>query len=908
MKFFLYLSPAVVYIVRQEDGYHMDSYIKFVINRPIMVIVLLAIITVLLGTGIPKLEFDNSAEVMMPKKDSRYIYNEEVKKIYGNIGKFILMSVTGDDIWHHDFIKEFDNLITDLEEYRDYDKEREDARRRKFNAIISNTTLSKNSLIDVFTDDPSFQRDLSRKISNTFGSINALDRDQLQLIQNQINKSIRLKKQMVVDEIISPITAKDISGVDDTLQTQHLIEVDHKGQRILPVTDADFMAFKQKLVKNPAFRNALYATSPESGQITDFGVLVRLININKDDEITKEIWDIANSYKELSIIVQGVPVINKFMNDYMKKDLFNFLPLVILVVLIVFYLNFRSFRGVFLPLLALIMTDIWVIGLMGHLGIKMTIMGVSLPSLMIAIGSSYSIHILNQYYIDFDDITKKGKKKGLRLSMSHISITVLLAGLTTFISFLSLQTNQVTGIREWGLFSAIGVLFTVLISTSLIPAGLMLMPHKESFLIRKFFGSSKKTWVDPVIRLFVNCSTRHHKAVLVVTGILLFISVMGLLKINVETSVLAYFKETDYIRTSTRVIGEKFGGAAGFSILIDSGKTDGVMDPDFLKLIDSIRAWLLSDENMDLNIGFTAAFPDILKSMHMAMNNDDPEFYKIPDTREEIIDYLEIYSGDDENEDGRIDDFESFVDPEFRTALVFAKLYEKSGYIIGTGEIRIIQNTIGRYLAETLPDTMSYKIAGEPSIFVALSDYVVKGQLYSLFFCLFAVGLIMTLLFKNWKAGFISLIPMSVAVIINFGIMGWFGINLDTATAIIASVAVGIGVDDTIHFLNTFRHFRINKFTVDEAIVRTLSISGKAICYTSLALIFGYSVLITSNFKPIILVGILIAITMAATTIGALMVLPAVIKATNVSLEKSASDSLFWRIFYIGRFFNLENK
>ena len=166
----------------------------------------------------------------------------------------------------------------------------------------------------------------------------------------------------------------------------------------------------------------------------------------------------------------------------------------------------------------------------------------------------------------------------------------------------------------------------------------------------------------------------------------------------------------------------------------------------------------------------------------------------------------------------------------------------------------------------------------------------------------------MTLLFKNWKAGFISLIPMSVAVIINFGIMGWFGINLDTATAIIASVAIGIGVDDTIHFLNTFRHFRINKFTVDEAIVRTLSISGKAICYTSLALIFGYSVLITSNFKPIILVGILIAITMAATTIGALMVLPAVIKATNISLEKNESDSLFWRIFYIGRFFNLENK
>jgi len=255
-----------------------------------------------------------------------------------------------------------------------------------------------------------------------------------------------------------------------------------------------------------------------------------------------------------------------------------------------------------------------------------------------------------------------------------------------------------------------------------------------------------------------------------------------------------------------------------------------------------------------------------------------------------------------------MDDFESFVDPEFRTALIFAKMYEKAGYVLGTGEIRAIQNSIGQYLTDTLPDRYSFKIAGEPSIFVALSDYVVNGQLVSLLFCLFAVGLIIVLLFKNWKAGFLALIPMSVAVVINFGIMGWFGIDLDTATAIIASVAIGVGVDDTIHFLNTFRHFRMKGLTVDDAVAHTLSISGKAISYTSLALIFGFSVLITSSFKPLILIGILIAITMAATTVGALLVLPAVIKATNISLDESPSDAMFWKIFYIGRFFNLENK
>jgi len=175
----------------------------------------------------------------------------------------------------------------------------------------------------------------------------------------------------------------------------------------------------------------------------------------------------------------------------------------------------------------------------------------------------------------------------------------------------------------------------------------------------------------------------------------------------------------------------------------------------------------------------------------------------------------------------------------------------------------------------------------------------------SLLLCLIVVCIMVILLFKNIQAGFLALIPMSVGVIINFGIMGWFGINLDMATAIIASLTIGIGVDDTIHFLNTYRHNREMNLSVDETIRRTLAVSGKAIIYTSLALIFGFSVLVASNFVPIILFGILAAITMIATTIGALLVLPSVIKATGVSLEESTSESRIWKYLYIGKFFQI---
>ncbi len=883
----------------------MGRYIDIILDRPIIVLVIMAVLTILLGSGITNLHFDSSPDVMMPKKDSRYLFNEEVKKVYGNVGKFIIMDLSGDNIWTKKYFQNMDNLVTDLEEYENFNKKREDERLLLFDQLVFKESISRSDFIKLFKQDPPFQRDIVRIMSKQFNGVEELDNIHMAKLGKLLVHSYELKKQSLIDSIVSPMTAKDISGENDTLEPVALVETDEKDRRILPETANDFNEYRKKLQKNPAFLNTIYSRDKTSGNITDFSIMVRLTNIKKEEDIANKIWDITSGYPDLNIIQMGVPVVNKFVNEYMRKDLRYLIPLMMFVMLVIFYLNFRSLRGVFLPFVALVITDVWVLGLMGHLGINITVIGVSLPTLMIAVGSSYSIHILNQYYIDFHDITRIGKRKGLGSSMFHISQTVLLAGLTTFIGFLSLQTNQVVGIREWGLFSAIGVLFAVFISITIIPAGLMLMAHKKSFIVRKMFGSSNKTWIDPLINLFITASTKHYGKVLAVTGAVLVLSIIGLLKIEVETSIMAYFKQDDYITVSNKAIGEKFGGSVGICILIDSGEVDGIMDPEYLIMIDEFRDWLVAEENRDLNVGRTIAFTDIIKSMHMAMNNDEAAFYKVPPTREEIMDYLEIFSGDDEDSDGRIDDFQSFVDQEFRTAMIFVKLWEKEGYSLGTGAIRHTQDRISEYLNKKLLETHSFRIAGEPTIFVALSDYVVNGQLNSLIFCLIAVSLVVVLLFKNWQAGFLSLIPMGVAVLINFGIMGWFGIALDTATAIIASVAIGIGVDDTIHFLNTFRYFKLRNLSTDEAIKKTLEISGKAITYTSLALVCGFLVMTISNFKPLILLGILNALTMVGTTIGALIILPASIKAARVNLDESESDSWFWRIFYLGRFFNL---
>ncbi|MEA2014391.1 MAG: efflux RND transporter permease subunit, partial [Thermodesulfobacteriota bacterium] len=713
--------------------------------------------------------------------------------------------------------------------------------------------------------------------------------------------SINFKKMEVVDKVVSPLTAEDIKGENDTLETYYLVKKDERGRRILPSSKQEINTFRQRLERNPAFDKGLYSRDNKTAKITDFCIVIKFINLDDQDPVIREMTEVTDSYRgSLVIVSSGVPVVNMWINNYMHSDLFKNIPLVLLVVVIVFYINFRSARGVFLPFFTLGLAELWILGLMGYIGYRITPVGVCIPSLMIAVGSSYAIHLLNQYYADFNTIIEMDKLAGLYESMSHISLTVFLAGMTTFIAFMTLATNQISAISEWGIASAIGIMFAVFISCSLIPACLVLLPVTRPSAL-PYKDKNKRTAVDRVIALIAKCAIIHYRAVLIVAAILIAVSLVGIFRINVETSFLNYFKEHDQVKLNSSVISDKFGGGVWcYDILIDSGRVDGVKHPEFLVMIEELRDWLVSDANLQLSIGRTESFSDFIKTMHMAMNNDDIAFYRIPENPMDIIDYLEIYSGDDENSDGRLDEFESFVDIDFRNCNLLARIGEREGYYVGTKEIIRISDEIAAYLDRNLPEGTSYTISGFPMINARMVQYIVNGQLKSLLLSIIIVGLVVILLFRQFKAGALALIPMSIAVITNFGIMGWLDINLDVATSIIAAIAIGIGVDDTIHFLNTFRQSRAQGLGVDEAIQHTLTVSGKAILFTSFALVFGFLVLTTSKFLPIAMFGILTAFTIINTTIAALIVLPSVIKITGVNLGKPRSNS------WIGRYLNID--
>lgn len=886
----------------------LDRYIQLIIRRPKTAVLVIVLITIAFGVGLPGLHFDNSLDSMMPSMDPEYLLNEEVKKIYGNNGKFIIMDVSADDLWCAQRLVDFDSLVSDIEEFSTYDQAREARRLGLFRSVSSSPPVGTKELLARFHDDPAFQRHIARKIASLFGPVGSLDRSSLSKLEHALERSSAVRSRELVDRIISPYTMKDLSGADDTLTAFHLVERDDEGRRLLPVSDTDAAALRARLLANPAFEKGIFYRNPASGDITDFGLLIRLKDVRDYDAITSEVQEIADGFPAFRITTQGIPVLYRQINSYMQHDLRLFMPLVMLVMVLVFYLNFRSFLGVVLPFTTLVLADVWILGLMGHLGVKLTVIGISLPPLMIAVGSSYSIHILNRFSLDSGFIRERGPVDGIRVSLKSISVTLALASLTTMIGFATLVSNQVSAIREWGVFSAIGTLFAVIIATTLIPALYIIVPGASRSLARKDAGGGCSP-VDVITGAMAQLSTGHSRAVVSIVGVLLLFSVAGAMFLKTETSISAYFSPNDPINVGARTISERFGGSMGLNILIDSGHPDGVKDPNFLRTVESIRTWLISEEKRRLQIGRTDSFTDVIKRMHMAMNNNDPAFYDIPNSQTDIVDYLEIYSGDDTNSDGRPDDFEPYVDPEFRTLNLFARMHEKEGAPLSTSRLNEI---ISEIRAGVAPVLLKYgyglKISGEPIIITRLAHHVVTGQLMSLLLSLTVVGIIVTLLFKNFKAGLVSLIPIGIAVTLNFGIMGWAGIRLDIATAIIASITIGIGVDNTIHFLNTYRHHRADGHDMDRTIVLTLTTAGRAIIYTALALILGFAVLIVSSFKPILFFSILVGITFIATTIGALLVLPSVIRLTEVDLSESGSDSRFWKIFYIGKIFDIESR
>ncbi|TFG37247.1 MAG: hypothetical protein E4H39_02515, partial [Syntrophobacterales bacterium] len=306
----------------------MNRYIDFALRRPILVLCILAILTVILSPGMMKLQFDNSIDVFMPRNDGEYLFYNTVKEVYGDNGRFIIISVSDKNLWSPETLGKMDELIRDLEEYKDYDEKKESLRLLRLDSCIAGGSLTYDAFISSFHDDPSFQRLLRRKTETIFGNVEELSRWKLKKLKKEISRSNDFKRQELVDDIIAPLTAQDITGKDDVLEIFDLVDVNEEGERILPDSAAEISQFKERLERNPAFEMGLYSRDKKTGEITDFGIIIKLKNMEDQDPIARELYGIIRSHGSLDMVSSGIPIVNIWAIDYMHNDLYVLVPII----------------------------------------------------------------------------------------------------------------------------------------------------------------------------------------------------------------------------------------------------------------------------------------------------------------------------------------------------------------------------------------------------------------------------------------------------------------------------------------------------------------------------------------------------------------------------------------------------
>jgi len=699
-------------------------------------------------------------------------------------------------------------------------------------------------------------------------------------------ETIYLYKSMeIVQVFMNPITGEDISGANQQLTPVDFIEKNNQGKYLLPETENDFNKYQKKIELNP-LNEIIFYSKDDHGDVKALSLSVILKSQETYNHFNDFFTPLLLKYNRepLSLHTMGAITIEKFMTDFMQRDLKKFMPIVLFIVIITFYLNFRTISGVILPTLTVVIAGIWTMGLMGHLGVKISMLVSVLPPLLIAIGSSYSIHIYNQYMLDHPNLSGDDRKERLIETITHISITVFLAALTTMISFWTLGVSQVSSLRDFGVFAGLGALFAMGISFVLIPAVLILLKPIEVKPGETRNHNGIITWF---ISLLARASIRHTRVVMGLFFVIIVIGGIGISKVKPETAPIDNFHEDSYIVKSDRRINQLFNGSLSLTMTFDSGKKNGVYDPAFLQKIENLRGWLDLPENReDYNILSNASFSDFIKRMHMAVHDDNPGFFIIPETEITIRDYMEIFAGEDRNSDGRPDSFEQFVDKDYQRVNLIIRTGSYKDRKYSTAVMDKIVHVVTGYMdSHDEMKEMKWFFSGTGLNIIILANYIVKSQIFSILLSMAIMSLIVYLLFRAGFASILALIPISSGLAVIYGTMGFLDIPLDIPKTILSSIAIGIGIDDTIHYLKTLaHHLKLGK-RGEEAVKATHDEAGLAIVYTSVALILGFSILTLSSFKPVFFLGLLVSSVMLATTVGALLFLPAFYLILNPDLK-----------------------
>ena len=719
------------------------------------------------------------------------------------------------------------------------------------------------------SDDPAVQR--LEQAEATFGSqdlfLVSIETDDTIFKPSTLRKfheiETRLAEIVGVDEVEGPATANVIHGTQDSLVVE-------PAMKAVPETPEEVRTYRERVLGDRTIRDWLISDDEKAGAIS-----VTLEDWADAPPVVDDIRALIRSYEGPETFhLVGEPVLRTAVAQTMIRDLRVLVPFVLLVMTIVLAASFRSVRGVLLPMMVVVLSTLWTVGTMSILGIPMTPFTVVMPVMLIAIGAADGIHILNKYYesaahepSDTDD----ARRSVVFETMDEMSVPVILTSLTTAAGFLALLASFLWPQRHFGVLTSVGIIYAMALSMTLIPAFLARLPLptlRSADYARSRIAKGLAGWSRAV----------GHKPTwtLVVAGVILVAFAIGVPRLDVETRADEFLGKGHPVVQSMYAMDAQFGGSYQLAVEIDTGRRDGLKDPEVLHKIAALQDYLEARPE----IGQVASVADVVRQLNETLHASNPDDYRIPDDPRLAAQLFILYGG----EPGQL-----FLG-DFSKGEVIARRIN-----IGSNRMAALVADVRAYLGEHFndPDQPKARLVGPTQAYSALVVRIIQSQITSLSASFVTAGLIVALLMGSIMAGLLCLVPLLVTILIEFGVMAYAGLPLDMATIMLGSIAIGIGIDYSIHFLHRFRLETRTGHDAVEAFDRTMRSVGRGIAYNALALMFGFAVLVASQFHGLVTFGMLLVLTMIVSSLSSFSVIPAFLLIRRPKFLKRASP--FWR-------------
>ena len=672
------------------------------------------------------------------------------------------------------------------------------------------------------------------------------------------------------DSLFSEVTLKKLSIFQDSLDSiglisrvtsifnQNYILPDNNGFEIEPLLidiPSDSLAVQElkKRIKNSGMLGNLVSN--------DFKTLSFICQINSSFEydefqFRKDIFGLVNrfSYPE-NFFVSSLPITRATVIEYMQRDMRVFTPVAIGLCIFLLMLSFRSWAGVFLPFFVVSFSIIWTFGIMGWFEMPLAFIGTLIPVMLVAIANNYGIHIISHYFEYSRSDSQATKGQLLRKTIRKVGVPILLAGLTTMISFLCLLSHSLPRAREMGLLVSFGILIAFILSIVLIPSVLVLLPRPRHIL-----NKEKKSTMDDFLIGMGKFFIKYKTVVLTSLAIISIWLTLGIKDLKVDSNPDHYFPKSSTLRIANTKISDAFGGSTQMNILVEGD----IFDPSILRNIEKLTDHIKKRHDI---VTKSYSISDVIKKMHSSFNGGEKSLEIIPDDRDLIHQYMFMYSisTDGEEFDVILDDIE---DPSYTQILL--RLQGVQTYAIA----EIVEDT-EQFINANFYDDMPMSLTGGATLMGVINHMVIRGQFVSLIVSVFIILIIMSFVFKSLIGGLIATLPMAVSVSMMFGLMGYLDITLNITTSLLTCILVGVGVDYTVHFLWHLKDHLSDGDSLDEAIANTFRISGKGILFNGLSVVMGFSALLFSVFVPVRIFGILVMGSIFFCLFGALATLPA---------------------------------